>query len=120
VDGEEIEFTEGFTGLHTKVYEETLAGRGFRIADARPAIDLVYRMTIGRYAFVAAGAVVTRDVPDYALVVGNPARITGWMCHCGVKLAAGAALPEHATCGACGAGYRQQDGQLARQEDGGV
>jgi UDP-N-acetyl-2-amino-2-deoxyglucuronate dehydrogenase len=44
VDGEEIEFTEGFTGLHTKVYEETLAGRGFRIADARPAIDLVYRI----------------------------------------------------------------------------
>lgn len=44
VDGEEIEFTEGFTGLHTRVYEETLAGRGFRIADARPAIDLVYRI----------------------------------------------------------------------------
>jgi len=44
VDGAEIEFTEGFTGLHTKVYAETLAGRGFRIADARPAIDLVYRI----------------------------------------------------------------------------
>jgi len=53
VDGEEIEFTEGFTGLHTRVYEETLAGRGFRIADARPAIDLVYRI---RTAEVRAGA----------------------------------------------------------------
>ena len=42
--------------------------------------------TIGRYAFVAAGAVVTRDVPDYALVMGNPARVKGWMCMCGVRL----------------------------------
>lgn len=42
--------------------------------------------TIGRFAFVAAGAVVTKDVPDYALVVGNPARNTGWMCRCGMKL----------------------------------
>jgi UDP-2-acetamido-3-amino-2,3-dideoxy-glucuronate N-acetyltransferase len=43
-------------------------------------------VTIGRYAFVAAGAVVTKDVPDHALVVGSPARITGWMCECGAKL----------------------------------
>jgi UDP-N-acetyl-2-amino-2-deoxyglucuronate dehydrogenase len=40
VDGEEVEFSEGFTDLHTRVYEETLAGRGFRIADARPSITL--------------------------------------------------------------------------------
>jgi UDP-N-acetyl-2-amino-2-deoxyglucuronate dehydrogenase len=44
VDGEEVEFSEGFTGLHTKVYEQTLAGRGFRIADARPSIELVHRI----------------------------------------------------------------------------
>jgi UDP-2-acetamido-3-amino-2,3-dideoxy-glucuronate N-acetyltransferase len=42
--------------------------------------------TIGRYAFVGAGSVVTQDVPDYALVYGNPARRTGWMCACGVRL----------------------------------
>lgn len=42
--------------------------------------------TIGRYAFVGAGTVVTRDVPDYALVYGNPARIKGWICECGEKL----------------------------------
>jgi UDP-N-acetyl-2-amino-2-deoxyglucuronate dehydrogenase len=42
VDGQEIEFSEGFTDLHTRVYEETLAGRGFSIADARPSISLTY------------------------------------------------------------------------------
>lgn len=44
VDGNEIEFTEGFTNLHTIVYQETLAGRGFSIKDARPAIELVYKI----------------------------------------------------------------------------
>jgi len=42
--------------------------------------------TIGRYAFIGAGAVVTKDVPDHALMVGNPARQIGWMCECGEKL----------------------------------
>lgn len=42
VDGKEIEFSEGFTDLHTKVYEETLAGRGFSIKDARPSVQLTY------------------------------------------------------------------------------
>ena len=44
IDGDEIEFTEGFTDLHTRVYEEVLAGRGFSIADARPAISLAHRI----------------------------------------------------------------------------
>jgi UDP-N-acetyl-2-amino-2-deoxyglucuronate dehydrogenase len=44
VDGEEVQFSEGFTDLHNKVYEETLAGRGFRITDARPSIELVYKI----------------------------------------------------------------------------
>jgi len=43
-------------------------------------------ITVGQYAFIGAGAVVTKDVPDYALLVGNPARMAGWMCACGVKL----------------------------------
>lgn len=42
--------------------------------------------TIGRYAFIGAGAVVTRDVPDYALIVGVPGKLVGYMCECGVKL----------------------------------
>jgi UDP-2-acetamido-3-amino-2,3-dideoxy-glucuronate N-acetyltransferase len=47
---------------------------------------IICGITIGRYAFIGAGAVVTKDVPDYALVVGSPARMTGWMCECGLKL----------------------------------
>lgn len=44
VDGQEIEFSEGFADLHTRVYEETLSGRGFGISDARPSIELTYRI----------------------------------------------------------------------------
>ena len=47
---------------------------------------IVCGVTIGRYAFVGAGAIVTRDVADHALVMGNPARQKGWMCRCGVKI----------------------------------
>jgi UDP-2-acetamido-3-amino-2,3-dideoxy-glucuronate N-acetyltransferase len=57
---------------------------------------IVCGTTIGHYAFVGAGAVVTRDIPAYGLVVGNPARQIGWICSCGVKLNA------HLHCEVCG------------------
>lgn len=61
--------------------------------------------TIGRYAFIGAGAVVTKDVPDYALMTGNPARKSGWVCRCGSKLPKGTS---RLLCKACGNIYRQK------------
>ena len=91
-------------------YRPTLVKRG---ASLGANSTIVCGHTIGRYAFIGAGAVVTRDVPDYALVVGNPARIDGWICACGVKLAAGARPPESATCASCQSTYRADAGALA-------
>lgn len=54
---------------------------------------IVCGVTIGRYALVGAGAVITKDVPDHALVYGNPGRHRGWVCECGEKLDAGLACP---------------------------
>ena len=56
---------------------------------------------IGRYAFIGAGAVITKDVPDHALLYGNPARMHGWVCECGEKLADSLACPE------CGLAYEE-------------
>ena len=61
--------------------------------------------TIGCHAFVGAGAVVTDDVPDYALVYGNPARVQGWMCRCGHR------LDETLGCSRCGRQYQRNDNQ---------
>jgi UDP-2-acetamido-3-amino-2,3-dideoxy-glucuronate N-acetyltransferase len=64
-------------------YKQTLVKRGATIG--ANAVILCGN-TIGIYAMIGAGAVITRDVPDYALVVGNPARRIGWICQCGIRL----------------------------------
>jgi len=79
-------------------YRSTRVRRGATIgANA----TIVCGVTLGRYCFIGAGAVVTKDVPDFALVVGNPGRRIGWMCRCGVRLPADAER-----CAACGSAYR--------------
>ena len=65
-------------------FRATLVRRG---ATLGANCTVVCGHTIGRYAFVGAGAVVAADVPDYALVLGVPARRAGWMCECGLRLA---------------------------------
>jgi UDP-2-acetamido-3-amino-2,3-dideoxy-glucuronate N-acetyltransferase len=88
-------------------YKRTLVRRGASIgANA----TIICGVTIGTYAFVGAGAVVARDVPDFALVVGNPARRTGWMCRCGIKLDVSEA---RVTCRACGTEYQLHEGALS-------
>ena len=95
-------------------YRQTLVRRG---ATLGANSTVVCGATIGAYAFVGAGAVVTKDVPDYALVVGNPGRIAGWMCSCGHKIASGSQPPAAAVCSACGLAYRADGGHLSRQKD---
>ena len=82
-------------------YRRTLVKRGSSIgANA----TIVCGSTLGEYAFIGAGAVVSKDVPAYALMVGVPARRIGWMCQCGERLPDGGT----GTCAACGATYRAQ------------
>jgi UDP-2-acetamido-3-amino-2,3-dideoxy-glucuronate N-acetyltransferase len=89
-------------------YRRTLVRRGATIgANA----TIVCGTTLGEYAFVGAGAVVAKDVPPYALVVGVPARRVGWMCQCGER------LPDSGVgrCAACGSTYESAgDGTIRR------
>jgi UDP-2-acetamido-3-amino-2,3-dideoxy-glucuronate N-acetyltransferase len=91
-------------------YKDTLVKKGATIgANA----TIVCGTTIGRFAFIGAGAVVTRDVPDYALIYGNPARQHGWMCQCGIKLPNNGASIE---CDTCKTRYELNDGHLKPRE----
>ena len=87
-------------------YRRTLVKRGGSIgANA----TIICGVTLGEYAFIGAGAVVTADVPAYGLMVGVPARRVGWMCQCGERLHPTAG---RAACDVCGATYEESGGAL--------
>lgn len=90
-------------------YKRTLVRKG---ATLGANSTIVCGVTLGQYAFVAAGAVVTHDVPDYALVIGVPGKHVGWICQCGVRLPpkadnhlAASYSSNPVACGACGSTY---------------
>jgi UDP-2-acetamido-3-amino-2,3-dideoxy-glucuronate N-acetyltransferase len=94
---------------------ETRVGKGATIgANA----TIVCGNSIGRYAFIGAGSVITRDVPDFALVYGNPARQHGYACQCGLKLGKADAPSDARYECSCGRHYSLRDGRLALDRDG--
>ena len=87
-------------------YVATLVRRGASIgANA----TIVAGTTLGEFAFIGAGAVVTSDVAPHALMLGVPARRVGWMCQCGERLHL---TDHHGACERCGWAYREQQGRL--------
>jgi UDP-2-acetamido-3-amino-2,3-dideoxy-glucuronate N-acetyltransferase len=82
-------------------YRTTVIGRGASIG-ANATVVCGHR--IGAFAFIAAGAVVTKDVPAYGLVMGVPGEVVGWICRCGARLPS-ASAPR---CSACGQGYSER------------
>ena len=92
-------------------YQKTLVKRG---ATLGANSTVVCGVTVGQYAFVAAGAVVTRDVPDYALIMGVPGKRVGWMCACGVRLAD---IVPVVSCTACGKSYRVSEGKCIEESN---
>jgi UDP-2-acetamido-3-amino-2,3-dideoxy-glucuronate N-acetyltransferase len=90
-------------------YSRTLVKRG---ATLGANSTIVCGVTVGEYAFVGAGAVVTKDVPAHALVTGVPARRVGWACRCGVRLNLAA---EIWSCARCGDRYAIHNGGLVRE-----
>lgn len=89
-----------------EAYQATVVRRGASIgANA----TIVCGITLGEYCFIGAGAVVTADVPPFALTVGVPARRVGWMCRCGERLHL---TDGAAACERCGSRYREAHGAL--------
>ena len=88
-------------------FKPTLVKKGATIG---ASATTVCGNAIGEYAFIGAGAVVTRDVPDYALVYGNPAQLQGWVCECGVRLQEQGGK---ARCSECGKAYKIEAGRCS-------
>lgn len=88
-------------------YKKTIIGKGASIgANA----TIVCGHNIGKFALIGAGSVVTKDIPDYALVVGNPGRVVGYVCQCGEKIHF---ENNNAKCRACEKAYEMIDGKVS-------
>ena len=81
-------------------YKKTLIKKG---ATVGANATIVCGHTVGKWAFIAAGSVVTNDIKDYAMVIGVPARQVGWMCECGEK------LTQELICKQCGKKYNEHN-----------
>lgn len=94
-------------------FRDTLVKKG---ASMGANVTIVCGITIGRYAFVGAAALVNRDVPDYALVVGNPARQIGWMSEFGERLDLPLSGEAETVCKNTGARYLLRHGSVCRED----
>lgn len=92
-------------------YKRTLLKKG---ATVGANATIVCGNTIGRYALIGAGAVVTRDIPDFALVYGTPARVRGYVCKCGENIEF---KDGHASCSHCGCSYIKENNLVIEAEN---
>ena len=86
-----------------KKYDKTLVRKGATIS---ANATIICGITIGRCAFIGAGSVVTRDVPDFALVYGNPAKLKGWICECGKTIIVSKKSKKY-ICKDCNKGFKE-------------
>ena len=89
-------------------FRPTIVKRGASIG---ASVSIVCGHNIGQYAFVGAGAVITKNVPDYALVFGNPARVMGYVCSCGLRLS----FEDGRAACACGRRYMQDNDSVVSE-----
>ena len=89
-----------------KEFRKTLVRKGATIG---ANVTIICGNTIGQYAFIGAGSVVTKDVPDYALVYGNPGKAKGWVCQCAEEIVF---RSRKAICKACGKKYKMDRNEV--------
>ena len=110
--GPNVTFTNDFTPRSKQRPADFLQTTVEKHASVGANATIIGGITIGQYAMVGAGALVTKDVSAHALVYGNPAKQRGWVCECGTKL-------EDLVCPTCFVHYKIKDNALNRTEQNG-